>query len=729
MGQFSNTLGELARTPTDPMFYVRLLWRRKWIMLGLTALVLAAVTFYTLRQTKIYASRVSLIIDASAPRVLEKVGDVMDEPVNSFWYSKEYYQTQYKIITSRAVAQRVVDKLGLQSDVKFLGLEKSPDSKRAELMGRIDAVAALQGKIKVDPVKDSRIVNIVVNDVDPNRAALFANEVAESYIQENLALKLRMTETASQWLEERLASLEEKSKVSELQIFNFKKTADMLTTSLEDRQSMVSQRLNALNAALTDVRLTVADVQARVAAIDSLKKDAQEGAGDARWGEGLPAAIGNSLIQQLKVRLATQRAECADLGDRYLAAHPRLTACLEKEGEARADLVRELNNIAIGAETELKEAQGKEKNLLALFESAKAEAFEVNKKQIEFDQLKRESDNNQRLYDLVLKRLKDIELSGLLRTSNARVLDAARPMMRPVSPNVHRNIMLGLVVGFLASMGVILLLELLDNTVTSQKDIEELLEVPFLGIVPNIPEPTSGNTRDLHVHLNPKSSVAECCRAIRTNLLFMTPDKPFKRLLVTSTGPKEGKTTSAISLGIAMAQSGNRVLLVDTDMRRPRLHKALGISNEIGTSSLIIDQRPLEDAIKSTEVPGLFLLPCGPIPPNPAELLHTDAFRQLMDQLSEKFDRVIFDSPPVGAVADAVVLATKVDGVLLVFRAAKTAREAARRTVRAMKDVNAKLFGAILNNINLADAKYGDYYYAYRQYGYYYGEKSPKAQT
>jgi capsular exopolysaccharide synthesis family protein len=198
-------------------------------------------------------------------------------------------------------------------------------------------------------------------------------------------------------------------------------------------------------------------------------------------------------------------------------------------------------------------------------------------------------------------------------------------------------------------------------------------------------------------------------------------------MLVTSSGPQEGKSTTVASLGIAMAQSGNRVLVMDTDMRRPRLHKAFGVANEVGVTSLLVSESSVHASLKSTEVPGLFVLPCGPIPPNPAELLHTQAFSDLLKELSAKFDRVILDSPPLAAVADAAILGTQVDGVVLVVRARHTPREMAIRGVRSLQDVNAKIFGVVLNNVNLEDPKYGDYYYAYRGYGYYQSEGKNEA--
>ncbi|MGQ0507686.1 MAG: GumC family protein [Myxococcaceae bacterium] len=710
--------------PIDPMFYFRLLVRRRWIIVTFWVLAVGGTSVHTLQQPKVFQASASIIMDANTPKILDKqLEEVVEPGPTGYWFSKEYYETQYKVIVSRAVAQRVVDKLGLQNDASFLGYSDIKDEKlRAEKMKNADAAGYLQSLIKVQPAKDTRLAYVIIEDADPSRAALLANEITQAYIAENLALKLQTTENASEWLEDRLSSLEEKSHKSELSLYDFKKDADMLTTSVEDRQSMVSQKLNSLNQALIDVRMRIAGLRAHVDTIRGVQAAATN---KERWAEELPAAKSSGLVEEFKLRLAAQEVDCAELRGRYLEDHPKLVTCREKVKAASADLLRELGNIVGSAEAELREALSKERNLDGLFAAAKAEAFEVNKKQIEFEQIKREADNNQRLHEMVLKRLKEIELSGLLRTSNVRILDSARPNFVPVRPKVRNTILMSAILGLLGGLALAFVLEFLDNSITSQAEIEEKLGVPFLGFVPSIPEEraTTITERDLHIHSHPKSAVAECCRAIRTNLLFMTPDKPFKSLLISSSGPQEGKSTSVINLGIAMAQSGNRVILLDTDMRRPRLHKAFGVPNDIGVSSVVVDPGKFEDAIKSTEVPGLFVLPCGPVPPNPAELLHTQAFSELLRKLSDRFDKIILDSPPLGAVADAAVLSTKADGVLLVLKAGKTSRELARRAVRSVMDVNAKLLGVILNNIDLRDRKYGDYYYAYRTYGQYYGEK------
>ncbi len=713
----------ISNVGSDPRYYLRIFLRRKWLILLIFAVCTGVASLYATRQPKVFSSQISLIIDPKEPRFLDaQIQDVNTEAGSFYWANKEYLETQYRIIQSRSVSQRVVEKLGLATDPEFLGLTKVTDEKRRqEIMAKIDVVAIVQAKIRVEPVKESRVSLIKIEDSDPTRAALLANEVAQAYIDEVLSQKLKLTENASKWLDERRDSLSDSARASELALYNYRKGADMLAASIDDRASMVSQKLQETSKALTEVQLKIAGYKARVTAIRGVQ--ATQGAEDRLWAEALPAARENLVLGKYKDCVIVLRVECTDLGTRYLEGHPKLLECREKLATAEKEFARELSNLVLATEAELKEAQEKEKNLKALFDQARLEAFEVEKKKLELDQLRSEADSNKRQYDVVFKRLKDIELSGMLRTSNVRVLDAARPVMAPIRPNVPQGVLMGVISGLVLGLGLALLLELLDSSVVSQADVEERLGLTFLGFLPSIPEGEKGS-RDLHIHREPKSLIAECTRAIRTNLLFMSPDRPFKRLLVTSSGPQEGKSTTAINLGIAMAQSGNRVLLIDTDMRRPRLHKAFGVSNEKGVSSVVVGEGRIEDAIKSTEIPGLFVMPCGPIPPNPAELLHTQAFGDLLNKLGERFDRVVLDTPPVGAVADAVVLSTQVDGVVVVLKAGQTNRDLAKRTVRALRDVKANIYGAVLNDVNLESSKYGDYYYGYNYR--YYGESDKK---
>jgi capsular exopolysaccharide synthesis family protein len=349
----------------------------------------------------------------------------------------------------------------------------------------------------------------------------------------------------------------------------------------------------------------------------------------------------------------------------------------------------------------------------------------VSEKEIEYQKLLREAENNQRLYDLVLKRLKELELSGLLRTSNVRVLDPALPNPVPVRPNTRSAAILFTLMGLLAGMGLVVGLEFLNASIASRSDVEDRLKLNFLGIMPPLAL-EDGSPADLYIHRHPRSMQAEACRALRTNLLFMSPDKPFRTVVVSSAGPAEGKSTAVINLGVVMAQTGTRVLLMDTDLRRPRLHRTFGLPDDMGVSSLVVGQGTLEGAIKSTDVPNLFVLPCGPLPPNPAELLHTQAFAELLRKLQERFDCILLDSPPLGPVSDALVLSKQADGILLVLKAGSTHREHARRAIRSLRDVKAHIIGALLNHVRLEDARYKSEYAAYNYYRAYGGERDER---
>jgi capsular exopolysaccharide synthesis family protein len=698
--------------------YWRTIVRRRWVIIPFFVATVLVTAFVTLRQTKIFDATCTIIIDVSAPRVLDKdeVQDVVDSGTGGYWYSREYYETQYKVIASRAVAQRVADRLQLAANAKFLGLPSGSIAPNEP--PQREPVSILQKNLKIEPVKESRIVRLRYEDPDSQMAALIANTFAEAYIAENLAVKNTTTASASDWLEEQLADLEKKLEQSGEAFFAFKKANDIVAASWDDRQSMISQRLTSINDALTKARVRRAELEARNQAVEALRVGLEKGD---EWGpESLLLIVANPAIQDLKIKYFDAVAECADSKLKYLADHPKLEACEKKVALTRTGLRDEVRSTLDAARKEYQEVVQTERNLQVLLSETKADAFGLNRFERDYQELKRAYDNNQRLYELVLKRLKDAGITGMLQVSNVRILDRARPGGL-VRPNARRNIGLAIILGLIGGIALAFGAEAVDTSIASQEQIEEKLGLTFLGIVPRFPPNKDGTPQDLIVHTQPKSATAECLRAVRTNLLFMSPEKPLRTILVTSSGPQEGKTTTATALAVTMTTSGNRVLIVDADMRRPRIHRIFGVPNKEGLSSLILGEVALEDVVVATSIPNLFVLPCGPVPPNPAELLHTASFERLIASLGERFDRVILDSPPVGVVADAVVMATRVDGTLVVLKAGTTSRDVARQAVRQLRDVNAPVFGAVLNDLDLEDQKYGQYSYYYR-YGYYYGE-------
>ena len=722
MEETTNEASEAPEPSLDVMQYVRALWRRKWLIIGVTAVMVLVGLFHTLRQPKIYAASTSLIIDVAAPRVLDtEVKEVMGDERGNYWANKEYYQTQSEVITSRAVASRVVDRLGLRTDAAFLGVAGIQDEEaRKKAMAAADPVSLVRSRITVVPSANSRVVRIAVEDVDPKRAALLANEVAEAYIAENLALRLKTTEGASVWLEERMGELGLRAGTSEMDLYKFKRSADVLSLSVngKDGQQQPSTAKLAYDRYMDEliaVRTRMAAVQARVDAMYQLRKNASPDAD--HWAEGLPEASEGAL-RDLRGKVLEQRTACVELSERYLPEHPKMQECQGKLTVMQQELRRGLENLVRSAETALAAVKANERTLLERIAQAKSEAFELTEKEIAYQKLRREAENDQRLFEMVLKRFKELELSGQLRTSNVRVLDAALPNPVPVRPNTRSAVMLFFLLGLMGGVAVVLGLELLDASVANRADVEERLRLAFIGAMPPL-KPEDGGPADLFIHRHPRSPAAEMCRAIRTNLLFMSPDKPFRTVVVSSAGPAEGKSTVVINLGMVMAQTGTRVLLMDTDMRRPRLHKAFGVPDDVGVSSLVVGEGSLESAIKSTDVPNLFVLPCGPLPPNPAELLHTRAFSELLGKLRERFDCVLLDSPPLGPVSDALVLSKQTDGILLVLKAGTTQREQAKRAIRSLRDVKAHVIGALLNHVDIKGGRYGaeNYGYNYRGYG------------
>lgn len=709
----------------DLRAYWRTIVRRRWLAIPLFAAVVLVTAIVTLRQTKVYDATCTVVIDLVAPRVLDKdVQEVAESGSGGYWYSREYYETQYRVIASRAVAQRVADRLQLGSNDRFLQIDGIVDPEgRARARQVRDPVAIVQRNLKVEPVKDSRIVRIRYEDPDPQLAAIVANTVAEAYIAESLAVRSTTTANASDWLEQQLQDLEQKLEESGKKLFDFKKAHDIVAASWEDRQGMVSQQLTAINAGLTNARLKKAELKARNDAIAALGAGANAG----QDAESLVPVATSQAIQQLKVRFLDLRSECAGLKDRYLEDHPKVGECEKRLTLAKQGLDEQVKIALRAAQKEYEEVSKTEQNLVALLNQTKSDAFGLNQYERDYLELKRNYDNNQRLYELVLKRLKDTGVTGMLQVSNVRILDRARPGQTPVSPKPVRNLVLAVMLGLVGAVTLAFAAERLDTSITTQEQVEERLGLTFLGVIPTFDQPgVTGH--DLLVHHQPKSAVAECVRAVRTNLLFMSPDKPPRTILVTSSGPQEGKTTTAVSLAITMAGSGNRVLLVDADMRRPRVHRIFGAPSAAGLSSLILGEGSLSEVARKTEVPNLSVVPCGPVPPNPAELLHTDAFHRLLGEMAGRYDRVIVDSPPVGVVADAPVIATRVDGILFVLRAGSTSREVARQAVRQLRDVNAPIFGAVLNRIDLHDQKYGQYGYYYR-YGYSDGDEAAGENT
>lgn len=706
----------------------RIVWRYKWVVAICVVASFAASYFYVSREPRIYQATVSVEFDNSPQRPLgDDVGSGGDM---GYWLSREYYETQLRILTSQRVAEGVVRELGLHRDAAFFGV---PESERGAWRApSVEAAASsLRGRVKVDPVRDTRLAFIMVDDRDPRRAARIANAYADVYARQNLEQRMGSTVTALEWLTEQLDTLKGQLERSELALHDFKRENDILSVSLEDQRNLTANRLQQLNQQLTTLAGRRVEASARVAEL------ARVAASDP---DSLPgrAFLESPTLVSLREQYRAAVVERDVLRTRFGGQWPATQQAEQRVQSTRAAAVREAQNIFGAARADLRELERAEGGIRSMLDTTQQQALELNLREIEYNRLAREKGNNEKLYGILLERTSETDLARMLRVNNVRVVDRALVPGAPIRPRVPIYLAIGSTLGLAFGLCAALLLSLADRTVKLQHDIEAL-GVVFLGILPRVtasslergtyqtrgkkkkpeqaPNPSRG---DLIVHTHPASAAAECMRAVRTNLLFMAADRKLHTILVTSANPREGKTTVAISIAVALAQTGNRVLIVDTDMRRPRVHRAFGMSNARGLSNALIGEHELDELISQTEVPGVDVLPCGPTPPNPAELLHGGRFADVVRDLQSRYDRVVFDSPPLAAVTDAAVLSALTDTVVLVVRAGSTTHDVAGSALRQLRDVRARIAGAVLNDVNLDD-RAGYYYrhYYYRRAGYY----------
>jgi capsular exopolysaccharide synthesis family protein len=696
-------------TNRELQHYLHVLRKRWRLVASVFVVSLAAAFVFTIRQPKIYEATCSLVIESTAPQVLENVKEVIEMAAST----REFYTTQYRIIRSGEIAQRVIDRLGLESDPTYGGsadTAKKPD--RQILVERVLKA------VKVVGVRESRIANIVVRDVDPARATRIANAFADAYIERNLDFKLEGARSAGTWLGEQTVGLRKQLEDSEMELYKFRKERNLLDVNLDDKQGMTRQNLQSLNTKMTDVK-------ARRIEIESIRKLILAAKNDIGERESLPEIRDNPVVQKLRENYLDLLKIKADLESHYGEKHPKIETIQHQLAAVQRDYSKELDNVLKAFDKRYQALVETESALSKWMNHEKQQALELAKLETEYRPLARDAENNNKVYGLINQRHKEINLTGMLKANNVRILDRATPPRVAASPVLALNLSLGVAVGLIFGLALAFAIESMDNTIKTPEAAEALIGAPLLGVVPMLSQAkrhliADAPERDLAVFKDPTSLAAEACRSIRTNMLFISAQKEFSLFSVTSPGPQDGKTTVAINLAVTMAQAGGRVLLIDTDMRKPRIHKSFGLKSDKGISSVMAGDVQLNDAICKSEVPNLDILPCGPMPPNPAELLHTERFRQILAQCRGSYDRVVLDSPPIAPVTDPAIIGSVTDGVVLVLRAGHTTREAAQFARRQLADAGARILGLVINKSDRKGGGYGYGYGYYAPYGRYY---------
>lgn len=724
-----------ADEQTDVWVTLVSLWhalRKNWILAAsVTVAAVVATAFFTLGQKKIFRSSGTIQIDPTPPRPLgNEIQSVVEMGTGAYLNNREYYETQYRILRSGRVASSVVRQLGLHRDAAFLQNSPPGETPPPTELSVESAADILLSRLDVEPEKQSRLVTVAIQDANPERAQRLVIAVIDTYREQNLDNVLASTTSAVDWLEGQLKKLKKELEDDEFALHDYKKRKNILSLSLDDQSNMLRGEMGKLNELLTEVRAKRENVDSRR---QELRKVNLSDPTD------LPARelLESALLQALR----TSYVESIRDRDSLLAAgkgteHPTVAAANAKVETNRKALAREVKNIIGSVEREFHSVTKEAAGLKRLYDAANKRALDLNLMEIEYNRLRRAKDNTERLYSLVQDRTKESDLTRMMRVNNIHVVDEPRLPKAPVKPSVPLNLAMGLLVGMVLGFAAALGRDVLDRSIKSPDDLEKDLRAAFLGLLPALasdaPQPKTKTRRrprsngvqlqgkpELVVHDQPTSGVAEAARSLRTNLLFMSPDKPYKTLLVTSAAPMEGKTTVASYIAVAMAQAGQKVVLVDCDMRRPRIHKVFDRTNDLGLTSALLEIGALDEAVAETRIPNLSVLCCGPIPPNPAELLHSESFLRVLDALKRRFDRVVIDSPPVVPVTDATILSTRVDAAVLVVRAGKTTKEFGKRAVRSIRGVGGNLVGAVLNAVHADRPGYNYYYqYYYYRHGY-----------
>jgi capsular exopolysaccharide synthesis family protein len=763
--------------------YWRAVRKRLWLVLGVAALITALATIYVARKPDVYEASARVQVDTeNNPMYAGKTTPYIYSPVND----PAYFNTQLQILTSPGLLRRVVKTLDLEHNQAFLRPQSSqPHSTWKTITGMLGFggreqknvasqvkelplttsvapatssedlgeakrlapyVGALQG-LRVEPVRESRagyyketrLIDITFQHGDPETAARITNCVAETFRRSNLEKKNEANTDTSEFLSKRVAELQATLHADEEKLVNYAKNNQIL--SLDASQNTVVERLSGLNKSLLEAENDRKEAEAKFNATKAPGAASAEAEGASKDANETEAKLGDLKRERAKLLVdATEEAPEVKEVNQQIAA---LEAHLK---ETRS---RNAGTLLTNLETKYRETLAREESLRKSFNQQKGETVTQNEAAISYRILEQEIQTNKGLLDNLLQRSKenDVVLAG--RPNNISIVDYAIVPDYPVGPARMRSVMLAFVLALALGVGLALFLEYLDDSVHSTDDVEKFLRLPALAVIPAMGASTArrrllssatsiqkrngsnGGNPELLLDVNGRSPLAESYRQLRTSVLLSTAGRAPKTLLVTSSLPGEGKTTTAVNTAISLAQTGSSVVIIDADMRRPRLRSIFNLAEREGLSSILSSEMTEEkmlETIKLDEASGLHVLTAGPIPPNPAELLGSDQMRKLIAALSSKFTHIVIDSPPISSFTDGVLIASVVDGVLLVVHGGKSSRNVVRRSRQLLLDVGAKIFGVVLNNVSVRSH---DYYYYYQRYYHqsYYSQDADKEEA
>lgn len=752
--------------PEEGVLNLRELWfrirRRKWLILVIVSIVTLLSAVEASRQKSIYQASATIEV-GNNNQMLLKTADLVIESDNS------EIETALFILESYPLLEDVVANLRLDQNQAFLDITKErtfwdvingklgkgqdtaenqdEENQEAELIiqsNKIDRtpeeskrlapfVGIVRGGLNVEQLKQSRLIKVSFTHTNPEIAALIANGVSEQYKKYNSAKKSKRFDDTSDWLRKSTRDLETQMQKAEQELANYTRTHGIFNT--EGKEDLTATKLSHLHD------------QAMRAETDRLIK--QSLYEEVRQGrvDRLPEAFSNLATAELQKKLSELTVAAAQLSARFGPENPKVSEVKLQVDALQKEILQTRGQLADRLQADFERAVRDEASLKSALSRAKAEAVQQNQTAIQFNILKQNVETAKALYTDFLQKTRQADVERVQQdTNNVNIAEPARVPGGPIGPLRFRAVLLAFVLSLAGSIGLVFLLDHLDNTIKTVEDVSRYVRLPALGVIPAIDTTTgrrisgrrkqalggvqsnkqvSPAARVFSQLSSPKesSSVAEAYRMLRTSILLASAGQPPKTVLVTSSQPGEGKTTTAVNTGICLSQLGATVLLIDADLRRPRIHKIFGVNHRRGLSNYLSSNIPLRSVIQPTGIPNLYLLASGIVPPNSAELLSSEKMRYMLGKLSAHFDHILIDSPPIGSVTDPVILSRQVDGVMLIVHGGKSSREMVVHARQELANVGAKIFGVVLNNVNMQRDGY-DYYY-YRRYQYEYSRETP----